>query len=567
MSGRNIFICPKCKRADRIISNIYVNSGKIKFNCKDAHEETLENYLEYLHNLKKDENKSSSKDSLIDGEIETKMNSISDMIRVITILLETQFNHPNYYMNTKSIINIGKYIVNGKDFPSDIDDAINEIYSETNKEAEKNAIEELAGKKYCVGVKNKEKDEKKEKSLNEETNLVIKGKYEIKDGKKVSAKLKENGIEVDACIGDTGFELLSRIIFKDLIEINLSCNGITTAKYLNDMNLPHLEILDLSDNQINDAKPIANLKSRYLKMIFLQENIIETLKDFNDKKVKFKELEILRVDKNKLDLNDIEFKKAKKKFGRKLIYETISPESFGKKYEVNLKEGETKLDLSGKKRKELLIDLINIIGQLLSLNSLYLDNNNIDNPTILGNIPLYNLKILDLSLNKITNIFFLRKLSKKCGDLEELYLNDNKIADITPFQSFPEKKYEISFGKLKILTLKNNLFYDRRTNRCCRCFGCCSFWNSCYCDNCRDYCRNKKKKTRSDKTIISIKDIKTREVFKSIIKRFRTDFGDSENIIIKEERKEIEANIENDLISNEVNTDTNSNINANNNGN
>jgi Leucine-rich repeat (LRR) protein len=441
---------------------------------------------------------------------------------------------------------LGKSIEEEKNLPFNIDDAIKAI-KEKEKEG-KNEIKELKTN-YHIFL-----DE-------EEENLRLKGKY-TKDGK---IELEDG--TAPSIIKDEGFEKISKIVFKNLIEINLSCNGITTAKYLNKMNLPHLEILDLSDNQINDAKPIANLKSRYLKMIFLQENIIETLKDFNDKKVKFKELEILRVDKNKLDLNDIEFKKAKKKFGRKLIYETISPESFGKKYEVNLKEGETKLDLSGKKRKELLIDLINIIGQLLSLNSLYLDNNNIDNPTILGNIPLYNLKILDLSLNKITNIFFLRKLSKKCGDLEELYLNDNKIADITPFQSFPEKKYEISFSKLKILTLKNNLFYDRRTNRCCRCFGCCSFWNSCYCDNCRDYCRNKKKKTRSNKTIISIKDIKTREVFKSIIKRFRTDFGDSENIIIKEERKEIEANIENDLISNEVNTDTNSNINANNNGN
>ena len=63
-------------------------------------------------------------------------------------------------------------------------------------------------------------------------------------------------------------------------------------------------------------------------------------------------------------------------------------------------------------------------------------------------MPLFYLKLLDLSLNKITNILFLRQLSRKCKDLEELYLNDNDIVDITLF-----KDYFTVDSKLKKLTL------------------------------------------------------------------------------------------------------------------
>ena len=108
--------------------------------------------------------------------------------------------------------------------------------------------------------------------MNEQKSLIIKGKYKLKNGeieikdeiidekkgkirkKKVSGKIKLGGskVEVNACIGDDGFKLLSKVIFKDLIEINLSCNGISSVKELDDMLLPHLEYLDLSNNEIVD---------------------------------------------------------------------------------------------------------------------------------------------------------------------------------------------------------------------------------------------------------------------------------------------------------------------------
>ena len=66
-------------------------------------------------------------------------------------------------------------------------------------------------------------------------------------------------------------------------------------------------------------------------------------------------------------------------------------------------------------------------------------------------MPLYNLKNLDLSLNHITSIKFLKKLFIVSRNLEILYLHDNNINDMTPFLN---EKRKIAI-KLSILNLKN----------------------------------------------------------------------------------------------------------------
>ena len=340
--------------------------------------------------------------------------------------------------------------------------------------------------------------------------LIIKGKYkminyryEVEDREKRGDSFRRNGKEFKCCIGDDGFELLSKIKFIDLIKINLSCNRITSAKYLDNMVFPHLEYLDLSNNLIEDAKPIAFLESKYLKYILLQKNEIKTLKDFNHQIVKFEELEILRVDNNKLNIKDKEFIKAKEKFGKKLIYETMDIGSFNKKYGVNFYQNDLKLDLSDRKNEEVLIDIFNLITFQFQIKYLDLENNNLDDVSLLGNMPLFDLKVLVLSLNNITNILFLRQLSRKCKDLEELYLHDNSIVDITLF-----KDYFTVDSKLKILTLKHNPFYIKEN-------------------------KNKKEKVNDNKTIITIKDQQTKDVFVSIINRFKTDLWHLDNLIIK----------------------------------
>ena len=76
-------------------------------------------------------------------------------------------------------------------------------------------------------------------------------------------------------------------------------------------------------------------------------------------------------------------------------------------------------------------------------------------------MPLYNLELLDLSVNIISNIKFLRKMSKKCKNLQTLYLNDNKINDISSLIKYDENNRIIPIFNLKSLTLKNNNLDER----------------------------------------------------------------------------------------------------------
>ena len=519
--SEKFFFCPKCAEKSENITNIIINSGQIKFNCK--HKVSLEKYVRYIQDLAQKEKLNSSNAPLIDGPIETKMKSISDLIRAFQLFLNTHYKYPDNYMNAKSITNLGESIQEGAKFDDDMGYVIEKI--KEKEEGGKQHLEDLKNK-YRIFLEDTE------------TDMRLKGKYdkdELQNGNKVSEKLK--GTDIDICIGDLGFELISKIVFKNLKEINLSCNCITSVEYLDEMILPHLEHLDLSNNEIEKIKPVASLKSKHLKMILLQENKIKTLEDFNDKNVKFDELEMLRVDKN-LIKKDKHFKKAIKKFGKKLIYETLDLDSFNEKYDVDLSEKETKLHLDDKKTKELLIDLFNVINFQLSIKCLYLDNNEIDNASILSNMPLYQLELLDLSLNKLTSVLFLRKLSKRCKKLKNLYLNDNKIVDLTPFKNYSNVNNNINFEKLTILTLKNNTFYDKEAS---------------------DLKNNK----------ISIKDEETREIFKTIINNYNTDFGkigvEIKIMEEKEEKKDKDKNKKNDLIDNEPNTNTETNVNLNNN--
>ena len=76
-------------------------------------------------------------------------------------------------------------------------------------------------------------------------------------------------------------------------------------------------------------------------------------------------------------------------------------------------------------------------------------------------MPLFNLEYLDLSLNFITSIKFFKRMTNKWKRLQKLFLNDNKINDISPFEKYndgeKEKEKEKTFpSSLTILSLKNN---------------------------------------------------------------------------------------------------------------
>ena len=347
--SEKFFFCPKCAEKSENITNIIINSGQIKFNCK--HKVSLEKYVRYIQDLAEKEKLNSSNAPLIDGPIETKMRSISDLIRAFQLFLNTHFKYSDNYMNAKSITNLGKSIEEQEKLPHNIDDTIKKIKKKEKKG--KIQIEKLETD-YHIFLDGKIE------------NLAVKGDYNARDG----LIEPEEGIKVPALIEDKGFEMISKIVFKNLIDINLSCNGITEVKYLNDMLLPHLEFLDLSNNQITDVAPVANLKSKYLKTILLQKNKINSLKDFIDKKNKklIEQLIMLRVDENPV-ASDKKQINAIKKFGKKLIliYEALELDAFNEKYDVNLSEKDTRLDLSDKKSEELLTDLFKIISFQLSI--------------------------------------------------------------------------------------------------------------------------------------------------------------------------------------------------------
>ena len=100
-------------------------------------------------------------------------------------------------------------------------------------------------------------------------------------------------------------------------------------------------------------------------------------------------------------------------------------------------------------------DLYPLINFPNKIKNLILDDNKLQDLSLLNRMPLYNLELLDLSLNLITNIKFLKKFSERCRHLKTLYLNDNKINDISPLISYKDGK-QIIFEELEALTLKCN---------------------------------------------------------------------------------------------------------------
>ena len=226
------------------------------------------------------------------------------------------------------------------------------------------------------------------------------------------------------------------------------------------MLLPHLEIINFSDNQIEDITPLANLLSEYLSEIYLQNNLIQDLKPFL--KSHFPLLEIFRVDGdgNKNAFEKDSFNNVKKKYKNIIFYKAKRWDDFNKEYEYDGNDKKyldiLKLDLASRRKEKILIDLFPLIIFPNNIKSLILDDNKLQDVSLLNRMPLYNLEFLDLSLNFIVNIKFLKKMTKKWEKLKKLYLNDNKINDISPLVKYGENNgIELNL-KLTALTLKNN---------------------------------------------------------------------------------------------------------------
>ena len=156
------------------------------------------------------------------------------------------------------------------------------------------------------------------------------------------------------------------------------------------------------------------------------------------------------------------FKDVVKKFENIIIYKP-KWNDFAKEYKCDMNDFNeenfknlNKLDLSCRRCGDIIIKDLNalIASYPNKIKYLILDNNKLVDVSLLNKIPLYHLKNLDLSLNFICNIKFMKQLFDTCKNLEILYLHDNKINNISPFLN---DKRELIFTKLNTLTLKNNL--------------------------------------------------------------------------------------------------------------
>ena len=376
-----------------------------------------------LGKLKKDINK--YKDIII-----KKNEDLNNIIKLNRIVINSYTKFSNNYFHIQSLINVGKTIEEENKRDSRVIECmINRL--EKSYKAQKEAI----------------------KSLQNEFRLDF-------TGKEAKLSLRNRNL------GDKEFKLISKMMFKNLKEIDVSGNNIKNIEPLNEMNLPHLEYLNMSDNQIANIKPIAELNAKNLKEISLQNNNILDIGPFL--KSDFPALERLRIENknNRIDTSDKSFKDFINKFENKVFYEEKTYEQFQNDYKVELKKETKTLELGSLKGgNKLLQDLYLTIKPDNEIKYLKLDNNEIEDVSLLTRIPLNKLQLLDLSLNHIKNVKFL--LEMKLPNLKTLYLNCNEIYNIYPLirkldrNEEKDKKMRLN---LDILSLKENYLNQNDKN-------------------------------------------------------------------------------------------------------
>ena len=439
---KKIIVCSKCHKERKIIK-FYTDLAKIKLICKNKkckekdEEETLDldELIEdkFLEKPSEYENKDEEDQKILDENannrdlvsdeskphkktLKDKIIMLSNIIRANQLVLETQEKHPNNYYHILSLENLGKSYEKEaqrkENFVDDLDKNLEDIEKKINDQNK--ILEDIKSK--CKKVIKKEHIEQPN------LRLVLRGKS------------RKEGINIIK-LEDQGFELITQLIFKNLKEFIVASNKIKNIECLNNMLLPHLELLDMGDNEIEDIQAIANIKSRYLTTIILNDNKIKTLNPFYEEKPIYFKLQILAVQNNQ-DLigKEKEFKGIKEKHkGIKILFESININEFNKRHNTNIIEDEKSYNLGRiKKNREILLDdLFSLIKFENKIRYLILDNNNIKDASLLSKMPLFSLRRLDLSVNKINNISFLKKLSKTCKKLADLFLDTNEIYDIS----------------------------------------------------------------------------------------------------------------------------------------
>ena len=425
--------CPFCSENSKIKLLKFNSDGNIIFHCENEKIKYTGKFKDFIEKKKELFKKEPSDykennnqyDQIYGATIQEKNKNLCRIIRFNQIILNTFDKITNNYYHIQNAINL-----------------VNSIDEEKNRDPE--IFESFASE-----IENKRNEQKNAKeSLNKNNKIELDENYE-----RVLLCPFEKEINE---LGDEGFSLISKIMFKQLKEIDVSCNNIKNIDCLYEMILPHLEYLDMSHNKIENIEPIAQLESKELKEICLQYNNINDIDPFNYSD--FPNLKLLRIEENPFDKTNLP-----KQFKKKIIYEVMTFEKFCKDYKVEVEnkkpsnenqsnqnnsqsnlnssnqkgnqgikiEDVTKLNLKDNQAGvKILEDLFLILPKDNKLEKLILRNNNIKDFSKLTRIPLFNLISLDLALNEINNISFVTKLRTK--KLKSLYLNHNNINNIYP---------------------------------------------------------------------------------------------------------------------------------------
>lgn len=365
---------------------------------------------------------------------------LSDIIRFNQLILNSYDKFQDNFFHIQSVINIGKSL------------------DEENKRDGK----EMENMIYHLEKSHKAQQEALAK-LNEDFKLDFEGN-ELKLSLRWKEERDKDGNLIRKKLGDIGFQLLSKIQFTDLKDINVSNNSISNISALNDMVLPHLEFINMSENEITDVEPIAKLDSKNLKEIFLQRNRIKDFSPFL--RSQFPALERLRIENNNFNKDLQEFKDFIKKLSNKIngeiIYVAKTLDEFKRKYKVEIEEDMKIIGLNDLRAQDILLqELYYVLEPDIKILEISLRNNDIKNVSLISRIPYKSIRIIDLSMNNISNLEFILEMKSK--NLRELYLNDNLLNDISCLikiydPALHKDNEKEKFPNLKVISLKNNLF-------------------------------------------------------------------------------------------------------------
>ena len=340
-----------------------------------------------------------------------KNKMLANMIIFNEILLQTYEDFPDNYYHAKNVEILTKSI-------------------ELENSRDKNELDKLLQK---LNAENKKRME------------TLK-QFKEKFGKELNGREKELSLD-NLKIDNKITEDLFQINFYRLRDLDLSFNNIISINFIKKLNTLTIEIIKLGNNLIQDLGPLENIEFKKIIELDFKNNKVTDVSPLLS--MKAETLKLLRIEENNLDHSLASFKKVIKKYTKKVNYMTMTYEVFNNKYKTNLSDKEKIIELSDLENGEdILKDLYFILDKNNGIEKLQIKKSGLDDLFYLEKIPFPKLKVLDLSYNNITSIQVFYKI--KLENLKNLYLQNNKIQDISPLYSFQ--------ANLESLKLQNNKF-------------------------------------------------------------------------------------------------------------